>query len=152
MAQLLSGLCDHAWFLSGSPVSYFHHLTPGYDQTQIQIIFQTINRLWSDFQDQSDRFSDRTLTFVQTILRLWSDSNSDHFPDYRQTFLTKLTAYQTQPNFNYFTLTTPIVVANTKVLLHSWFQPTSCFQQKVKKFKIIISLTSSWNFSSTSSL
>ena len=30
-------------------------------------------------------------------MRLWSDSNPDHCPDYLQTFLTKLTPYQTQP-------------------------------------------------------
>ena len=34
-----------------------------YDQTQSQTIVQTINRLWSDFPDQGDRFSDQTQTY-----------------------------------------------------------------------------------------
>ena len=58
-----------------------------YDQTQIQTIVQTINRLWSDSPDQSDRFSDQTQIFVQTIVRLWSDPNSDHCPDYKKTMI-----------------------------------------------------------------
>ena len=43
------------------------------------------NDLWSDFADQNVLWSDRTQTTVQTIVRLWSDPNSDHCPDYKQT-------------------------------------------------------------------
>ena len=58
-----------------------------FGQTQIQTTVQTIKRLWSDFPDQSDRFSDRTQTLVQTIGHLWSIPKSDHCPDYKKTMI-----------------------------------------------------------------
>ena len=43
------------------------------------------NDLWSDFPDHDNFWSDGTQSIVQTIALLWSDSNSDHCPDYKQT-------------------------------------------------------------------
>ena len=49
--------------------------------------FPDQNDLWSDFPDQNVLWSDRNQTIVQTIVRLWSDPNSDHCPDYKQTMI-----------------------------------------------------------------
>ena len=49
--------------------------------------FPDQNDLWSDFPDQNVLWSDRNQTIVQTIVRLWSDPNSDHCPDYTQTMI-----------------------------------------------------------------
>ena len=45
------------------------------------------NDLWSNFPEKDNLWSDGTQTMVQTIVRFWSDSNSDHCPDYKQNMI-----------------------------------------------------------------
>ena len=42
------------------------------------IRFSRQNDLWSDFPDQDNLWSVDTQIMIQTIVRLWSDTNSDH--------------------------------------------------------------------------
>ena len=45
------------------------------------------NDLWSEFRDQDNLWSDGTQTMFQTIVRLWSDWDPAHCPDYVQTIV-----------------------------------------------------------------
>ena len=78
------------------------------DQTEPRP-WSRLKRLWSDFPDRIDFWSDRTQTMVQTIKTMIRPSrpnwplirpNPDHGPDYKdydQTFQTELTSDQTEP-------------------------------------------------------